>query len=111
MKIVIRLIIMTLSVLLISELLGGVQVDSYKTAFWAALVIAGLNFFIKPAIQLLALPLTIITLGLFNLVINALMIMITTKIVEGFVVSGWWVAILFSILLSIISGFIHRLIE
>lgn len=111
MKIVIRLIIMTISVLLITRFLGGVHIDSNETGFWVALVLSGLNFFIKPILQILTLPLTIITLGLFSLVINALMILLTSRIVEGFVVDGWLVALIFSILLSFISTIMYKIVE
>lgn len=111
MKILVRILVITVSVLLIEKIMKSVNIDSNTTAFWVALVLAGLNFFIKPVLQILTLPITILTLGLFNLIINAGMILITAKIVDGFVVDGWWAAILFSILLSIVSTILNSLIE
>jgi putative membrane protein len=74
-----------------------------------AIVLGVLNTFIKPVVKLLALPITIITLGLFSLVINAVFILLAAMIVPGFAVAGFWWALAFSIILSLISGFLGGL--
>jgi putative membrane protein len=68
-----------------------------------AVVLALINIFIKPIITLLTLPLNIVTLGLFSLVINALLIMLADAIVPGFSVGGFWVALIFAIVLAVIN--------
>jgi putative membrane protein len=79
----------------------GVYVAGFTTSIIVALVLGLLNIFIKPIMVLLTLPFTIITFGLFLLVINALIIMLCTQIVGGFSVASFWTAFLFSVILSI----------
>jgi putative membrane protein len=69
-----------------------------------ALVLAILNAIVKPILILLTLPLTILTLGLFLFVINAVIILLAGSFIDGFVVDGFWWALLFSLLLSIITS-------
>ncbi len=76
-------------------------------AFIAAIVLGALNLFIRPALLLLALPITILTLGLFSLVINALLIMLAAALVPGFSVAGFWTALLFGLVLSVINWVFH----
>jgi putative membrane protein len=89
--------------------MGGVHVDGFTTSIIVAVVLGLLNIFIKPIIILFTLPVTILTLGLFLLVINALMILLCTKIVGGFDVDSFWTAMLFSIILSITQSLIYKL--
>lgn len=99
-----------LAALASAYLLTGVRIDGFATAFTVALVLGLLNTFIKPILILLTLPVTIMTLGLFLLVINVLIIKWTAGIVPGFSVNGWWSALLFSFLVSIFSSVIEALI-
>lgn len=89
--------------------MGGVHVAGFMTSVIVAVVLGLLNIFIKPIIVLFTLPVTILTLGLFLLVINALMILLCTKIVGGFSVDSFWTALLFSILLSIAQSLVYKL--
>jgi putative membrane protein len=89
-------------IILASYLLPGVHVASFWTALLLALVLGILNVLVKPILILLTLPLTIVTLGLFLIVINALVILIASSIVPGFTVDGFWWAVLFSLLVSLI---------
>lgn len=98
-----------LVIIIASYLLPGVQVDSFMTALMVALVLGILNVFLKPLLILLTLPITILTLGLFTLVINALLILLVDVIVPGFTVDGFWWAILFSILITLINLITARL--
>lgn len=83
---------------------AGVQIDSFMTALVVAIVLGVINTFIKPIISILTLPITFLTLGLFSLIINGLFIMIVSGIVEGFDVTNFLWAILFSIVLSLVNA-------
>ncbi|HRH26167.1 MAG TPA: phage holin family protein [Candidatus Paceibacterota bacterium] len=92
-----------LFIVLLAYLIPGV--DSTLTgAFLAALVIGLINVFIRPVISVLTLPVNIITLGIFSLIVNALLIMIAAEIVPGFSVSGFWAAFFFAIILAVITS-------
>ena len=109
MVFLVQIILTSIAVILSSYLLPGVRVDSYGTAFMVALVLAVANFLIKPVLLLLTLPLTILTFGLFALVVNGIVILIVSSLVPGFHVSGLFPAILFSIVLSILSSILRSL--
>ncbi|HET8753165.1 MAG TPA: phage holin family protein [Salinimicrobium sp.] len=111
MGFIIRILVTGIMVLLLAEFLPGVAVASYGTALIVALVLALLNLIVKPILVLLTLPITIITLGLFLLVINAIIILLTDAFIEGFDVSGFWVALLFSLLLSLVQAIVSALFE
>lgn len=87
-----------------SYFLNGVTLKNYWTALGVAIVLAILNLFIRPFIVLLTLPLTIITLGLFTLVINAWILMLADKLVDGFIIKGFWWAVLFSLFISVLNS-------
>ena|SRR5258708_39179224 len=109
MSILINWIVSALAILVTAYLLPGVHVSSFSAAFVAALVLGIINAFIKPLLLILTLPINILTLGLFTLVVNALVIILTANLVPGFKVDGFWWALFFSIVLSIINSFLHRL--
>jgi len=104
MKFLIKILVTGLAVLISSYILPGVHVEGMLTAVIVAAVLTLLNVSVKPLLIILTIPITIFTLGLFLLVINALMIMLAGRIVPGFTVDGFWYALLFSIVLSIISS-------
>lgn len=101
---IIRFLLNGLAVVLTAYLLPGVSVDSYWTALIVTIVLALINTIIKPILIVLTIPITIITLGLFLLVINALTIELTDFVVPGFHVDGFWWALLFSLILSIFNS-------
>ena len=103
MNIVLKLLISGIAVILTSYLLPGVHVDNFLYALLIAIVLAVLNGVLKPILIILTIPITILTFGLFLLVINALIILIASSIIPGFYVDGFWWALLFSIILSLIS--------
>lgn len=107
MNFFIRLLISALVAFGLSYLLPGVHIDSFVTALILALVLAVLNMLLKPIMVILTLPITIITFGLFLLVINAAIILLASKLVDGFKVDGFWWALLFSILLSVVTSILH----
>ena len=88
----------------------GVQVLEVWDAIIVAIVLGLLNLFVKPVIILFTLPVTIVTLGLFLLVINALIILLCDKLVDGFTVNSFWTALFFSIILSLSQSIMYKFI-
>lgn len=111
MNLLIRLLINALAVFILAHILNGVTVNGYVGAVIVALVLAILNLFVKPVLIIFTLPVTILTLGLFLLVINALIILLADKLIDGFAVNSFWTALLFSILLSILQSFLHTIFK
>lgn len=110
MKLLLRLLVTAALVLLIANFLTGVHVASFTTAIIVAVVLGLLNLFIKPILVILTLPVTVITLGLFLLVINAIIILLCTNIVGGFAVDSLWTALLFSVILSILQSIAYKIV-
>jgi putative membrane protein len=93
----------------ISYLMKGVVVDEFTTALTVAIVLGLLNFFVKPVLVLFTFPVTVFTLGLFLLVINAIIILLCDHFVDGFDVNGFWTALFFSIILSLSQSLVYQL--
>ncbi len=110
MKFIGKLLINTLAIILAAYLLPGIHVHDPLTAFLVAALLALLNVTLKPLLIILTIPITILTLGLFLLVINALIILLAGNIVPGFEVSGFWTALLFSIVVSLINSILEYFI-
>lgn len=110
MGFLLRLVISALAVIITSYILPGVEVKNFLTAIIVAAVLALLNAVIRPILVFLTIPITILTLGLFLLVINALLILLTNAIVPGFVVQNFWWALLFAIILTIINAVFGKMI-
>ena len=115
-----KLFISTFAVLITAYFLDGVvignnqffrvdspEINKFITAFLVAVVLAFLNTIVKPILTVLSLPITFFTLGLFLLVINALIILFADKLVDGFKVDGFWTALWFSLVLSLVSGILE----
>jgi putative membrane protein len=111
MGLIIRLVISTLAVLVASKVIPGIEVDSIGTAIVVAIVLGILNTFLRPILQILALPITILTLGLFYFVINVLMVYLAANLVDGFLVTGFIAALLFSLVVSIVSGILGMFLD
>jgi putative membrane protein len=94
---------MTLSVMVASYIIPGVNVKGFFTAMWVALFIGIVNVLVKPFLIFITLPINILTLGLFTFVINALLIMLASSVIKGFEVKGFWIAMIFSVVLSVIN--------
>ena len=109
-KFLTKILITTLAALAVAYVMKGVHIDSFIAAFLLSLVLALLNSFVKPVLILLTLPITVLTLGLFLLVINVVIIKLAASLVPGFSVAGWWPALLFSLLLSIFTAIIESLV-
>lgn len=110
MGLIIRILISAVAVIVASYLIPGVFVDGFGTALIVAIVLGLLNAFLKPILVFLTIPITILTLGLFYLVINVLMIYLTDYLVGGFRVDGFIAALLFSILVSIVTWLIDAIV-
>ena len=106
MNFIIKLMISTLAVLITAMLLPGVEIknNSFLTAFIVAIVLAFLNSVVKPALIFLTIPITVFTLGLFLIVINACIILMADNLIDGFHVNGFWSALFFSFIVSIITS-------
>jgi putative membrane protein len=111
MRFFVRLIVTALAVVIAAYILPGVRVDGGLTAIIVAAVLSLLNAFVKPLLIILTIPITVVTLGLFLLVINALMILLTDSLIDGFEVDGFWYALLFSIVLTIVVSLLNNLVR
>jgi putative membrane protein len=120
MNFIIKLFISALAVLITAYFLDGVtignnqfyssnspELNKFSTALLVAIVLAFLNTIVKPILTVLSLPITFFTLGLFLLVINALIILFADKLVDGFKVDGFWTALWFSLVLALVSSFLN----
>ena len=110
MGFILKVLVTALAVFVADHFLDGVHInDDAKTIIIVALVLALLNTFVKPILIMLTIPVTIITLGLFLLIINALIVKWAAYLVTGFTVDGWWPAILFSLIVSLVSALLNGL--
>jgi putative membrane protein len=105
-----KILVTAVAALIAAYLLPGVDINDSVTAIILALVLALLNGFVKPILIILTIPITILTLGIFLLVINILIIKWAAALVPGFTVRDWWSALLFSILLSLTTALIENVI-
>ena len=104
MRFLTRILITAIAAFFASYLLSGVHIDNIQTALILALVLAFLNNVIKPILVFLTFPITVVTLGLFLIFINVLIVKWAADLVAGFRVNGWWSALLFSLLISIVTS-------
>ncbi|HAD04484.1 MAG: hypothetical protein A2091_08025 [Desulfuromonadales bacterium GWD2_61_12] len=95
--------ILTLAILAAAYLLEGIEVGNFGTALAAAAILAILNAFLRPLLILLTLPINILSLGLFTFVINALLLKLVSVVIAGFVVQGFWVALVGALIISLVS--------
>ena len=109
MDLVISLVLNALALMAVAYLLGGFRIRSFWSALMLAIVLALVNTFVRPVALLLALPINLITLGLFTFVVNAAMLKLSSFIVRGVSVDGWKTAIIAALLLSLISVFLPAL--
>ena len=110
MNFILRILLTAFAVVLLAKILPGVNVTGYVTAIIVALVLAVLNLLVKPILVILTLPVTVLTLGLFLLVINAVIIILADTFVPGFQVDGFLIALLFSLLLSLFQSILFSLL-
>lgn len=110
MILLLKWLIMATSIMLAAYVIPGVVIKGFFAALWVALFIGIINVLVRPFLILITLPINILTLGLFTFVINAFLILLTSSIIKGFEVKGFWVAMLFSIVLSIINFLLGHLL-
>ncbi|MGA8942221.1 MAG: phage holin family protein [Thermoactinomyces sp.] len=108
MKILLKIIITAVAVVLASKMVAGIEIESWTTAFLAAIVLAVINLIIRPVLVFLTLPINILTLGLFSLVINALLFWFTGSLVEGFFVDGFVPAFLGALIVTVANWITNR---
>ena len=109
MKVIIKLLITAVVAYFLPKILSGVQVADFTSAIIFAIVLGLLNLIVRPILSLLSLPITILTLGLFSLVINALIILLADRFTEGINVDGFWWALIFSVALSVITSILEKI--
>lgn len=109
MALLINILISGLAVYIASYLLPGVMLDGFGAAIIVGIVLGIVNTVVKPILVLLTLPITIVTLGLFAFVINALMVLLVDALIPGFSVASFWTAIIFSLVLSVVNWFLNSL--
>lgn len=111
MNFIIRLLITAISAFILSKVLTGVHFDGFMSTVIFAIVLGLLNLIVRPILSILSLPITILTLGLFSFVINALIILLTDYLMDSMEVDGFWWALLFSILLSLVTSAFSTIFE
>jgi putative membrane protein len=102
-NLLVRWIVNSTALLVVVHLVSGVEFDNWPTVFVAALVLGLLNAFLRPVLLILTFPVTVLTLGLFTLVINAFLFYLAAHLVRGFHVAGFWQAFVASLVFSIVS--------
>lgn len=108
MRFLIRIIVIAVVSFGLAHVLPGIHIDTFWTAIVFAVVLAILNIFVKPLIILFTLPVTILTLGLFLFIINALVVLIASKFVHGIRIDSFGWALLFSLILSFVTSVLER---
>jgi putative membrane protein len=104
MNFILKTLITSLAIMVTAYILPGAEITNYFTGIVVAIVLSLLNTFLKPLLIVFTIPATIITLGLFLMVINAAIILLADRLIDGFYVAGFWTALFFSIILSIVTS-------
>lgn len=103
MKIIVKLLLTTLTLLLVAEYVPGISIEGFYTALIAAIILGVLNIFVKPVLFILTFPITVLTVGLFVLVINATLFWFASSFIDGFSVAGFWPAFIGSLIVTAVS--------
>lgn len=106
MMFVLQLLLTALAAFLAAKITPGVTITSYWSAILLAIVLGLLDVFVKPLLEFISIPVTVLTLGLFMLVINAVIILLASWLLSSFQVSGFWTAMLYSVIFSVVSWII-----
>lgn len=109
MRLLIKLIINIIALLVVAYLVPGFELTNFTSAFVAAVVIGLVNIFVKPVLHLIALPISILTLGIAAFLINVALLYLVSYVVPGFIIQNFLTAIVSSIVLSLVSWFLHKL--
>lgn len=108
MNFLLRIVITAVVAFALSSVLPGIHINTFWTAIVLSLVLAFMNFLLKPVLIILTLPITILTFGFFLFIINALIVWLAGKFVKGFQVDGFGWALLFSLLLSLLTSLLYK---
>ena len=108
MRSILNLIVTSLLILGLSRVLPHINVHEFSDALWFAIVVSLLNMFLRPILIVLSLPLTMVTFGLFLIVINTLIIMLADRLIDGIEIVGFWYAVLFSLCLSAVQSLLNK---
>jgi putative membrane protein len=111
MNLLIRLLLSAVAVMAASYFTPGVHVNSYWDALKVAVVLSLLNTFVKPILKFVSFPITVLSLGLFLLVINVVIIYMVHYVVDGFRVDGFWYALIFSFIMAIVNWILKGFTE
>jgi len=103
MSLIIKLLVNALALIITSNIIVGIHLTSFSSALWAAFILGAVNMVIRPIMLFITLPINILTLGLFTLLVNGLMLWITSQLVSGFIIDSFFSALIGAIVLSIIS--------
>jgi putative membrane protein len=111
MGLLLKWLIMAASIIIAAYFIPGVRVGSFFSALWVALFLGIVNILVRPVLIFITLPINILTLGLFTFVINAVLILLASSVIKGFEVAGFWWALLYSIVLSLVNYVINLIVQ
>jgi putative membrane protein len=111
MGLLLRWLIMAASVMIAAYLIPGVRVGGFLGALWVALFLGIVNALIRPILIIITLPINILTLGLFTFVINAVLILLASSVIDSFYVNGFWTALFFSVVLSVMNHIMGSILQ
>jgi len=109
MSLLLKWLVSASAIILSSYIITGVEITNFWSALWVSLFLGLINVTLKPLLIILTLPVNILTLGLFTFVINASLILFASSVIKGFEVQGFWIAMLFSFVLSAINYLLHKI--
>lgn len=109
MNMLVKWILFALLIMFIAWIIPGISITGFLSALFVVIVLSLVNIFVKPLIQLISLPLNVITLGLFSLIINALLFMLVAKFSPGFQIDGFWSGLFGALILSVLSPLIEKI--
>lgn len=110
LTLLLHLVLSTLAIVIMTNIVPGVQVANWMTALSVAIVLGIVNIILRPILMVLSLPINLLTLGLFSFVVNALLLMLVAAIIPGFTIASFWAALLASVVLSLINWLFGMLI-
>lgn len=109
MNILFNWLLSAVAIMIAAYILPGVHVQGFMVALILAVILGIINAILRPILLILTLPINILTLGLFTFVINAFLVMLAAGLVKGFSVDSFWWALAFSLVVSLVNGFFHKL--
>lgn len=107
MQFLIRFIVNIAAVAVAASLLASVSIQSFASAILVTVVLGVINTVVKPILTIIAMPINLVTFGLFSIVLNGILVLVVERLVPGFIVDGFIAAILFSLVLSVVSFLLH----